>query len=142
MYEQTTRHIRIIVRNMLNELGLHNNIIEIGLDFSAGVGGRSLTAGQRQKINLARALLKRSDFLIMNRALSALDHHAQKTIIQNVIDWTKKIEHRPAIVAVLSTSAISALFERVIVLDRGVIAGDGTYDVLVAENETFKRLLS
>ena len=78
--------IRGIVRELLNELDLLEDVIDIGLDFNVGVGGKRLTAAQRQKLNLARALLKRPDFIILNSPLSALDHRSQDAIAENVLD--------------------------------------------------------
>jgi putative ABC transport system ATP-binding protein len=49
--------IRAIVRDILHELGLYDDAISLGLELNVGVGGRRLTTAQRQKLNLARALL-------------------------------------------------------------------------------------
>jgi putative ABC transport system ATP-binding protein len=57
-------------------------VLSIGLDFDVGSGGKRLTNVQRQKLNLARALLKRADYLIFNRPLVALDHRIQDQIVR------------------------------------------------------------
>ena len=49
------------MHELLDELDLSTDVLDIGLDYNVGVGGKRLTAGQRQKIHLARALLKRPD---------------------------------------------------------------------------------
>ena len=133
--------IRGIVRTVLQELGLFSDIIGIGLEFNAGVGGKRLTTGQRQRLNLARAILKRPDFLILNQPLSALDLQTQKQIIVNVFERTRQAEPKPAIIWVVSPG-LSNMFDRIIVFDRGTQVGDGTYERLVADNSILKGLLS
>jgi putative ABC transport system ATP-binding protein len=106
------------------------------------VGGRRLTGAQRQKLDLARALLKRADFLILNRPLSALDQRAQDQIVRNVLEEAKRDGRNPAIIWVLANPAMSQLFDRVIVFHGGELVQDGTYETLAAGNGIFKGLLS
>ena len=134
--------IRAIVRSILHELGLWPDVVDVGLDFNAGVGGKRLTAGQRQKLSLARALLKQSDFLILNKPLSALDQQTQKQITSNVLERAEKADPRPAIMWVLTSPGLARLFDRIVVFDRGAPAGDGTYETLAASNDVFKGLMS
>ena len=131
----------VIVRDILRDLGLYKDVMGIGLEFNVGVGGRRLTAVQRQKLNLARALLKRADFLILNRPLTALDQQTQKQVICNAMERARKINPDLVIVSALSSPRLANLFERVIVFDRGAPVGDGTFAALAADNEIFKGLL-
>ena len=55
-------------------------IIEVGLDFEVGISGGRLSASQRQRLALARALIKRPDILILDRATATLDHRSQATV--------------------------------------------------------------
>jgi putative ABC transport system ATP-binding protein len=134
--------IRAIVREILDELGLYDEVLDIGLEFNVGVGGRRLTGAQRQKLDLARALLKRADFLILNRPLSALDQRAQDQIVRNVLEEAKRDGRNPAIIWVLANPAMSQLFDRVIVFHGGELVEDGTHETLAARNGIFKGLLS
>jgi putative ABC transport system ATP-binding protein len=134
--------IRAIVREILDELGLYDEVLDIGLEFNVGVGGRRLTGAQRQKLDLARALLKRADFLILNRPLSALDQRAQDQIVRNVLEEAKRDGRNPAIIWVLANPAMSQLFDRVIVFHGGELVQDGTHETLAAGNGIFKGLLS
>lgn len=134
--------IRAIVRTVLQDLGLYKNLISLGLEFDAGVGGKRLTGGQRQKLNLARALLKRPDILILNRPMSALDQQTQNQILVNVLERTKQFSPKPTIIWVLASPRNANLFDRVIVFDRGTLVADGTYATLVASNDVFKGLLA
>ncbi len=134
--------VRAIVRQILDDLKLFPDVIAVGLEFGVGVGGKRLTATQRQKLNLARALLKRPEFLILNRPLSALDQQSQRQIAVNVLDWAKAAEPRPAILWVLANPSHAPLFDRVIVFDKGLMTGDGNYDTLIANNNALKALVS
>ena len=141
-YSDEGERIRNIVHEVLQAQGLRDDVVDIGLSFNAGVGGRRLTVGQRQKIALARALLKRPDFLIINRPLSAIDLQTQRKVVMNLFDLWKQGSYRPAVAAVLSSPALAALFDRVVVFDRGTAVASGTFDALASNNELFKKLLA
>jgi putative ABC transport system ATP-binding protein len=134
--------VRSIVRDILQEKDLVRDVVAFGLEFNAGVGGKRLTEAQRQKINLARAVIKRADYLILNRPLSALDHHVQRSIIASILDVADAGGHKPAVVWVLSSPAHASMFQRVIVFDKGAIVGDATYDEIKSGNEIFRGMQS
>ncbi len=83
------------------------------------------TAGQRQKIHMARALLKRPDFLILNKPLSALDLRAQEQIMRAVLSDSGHNGTKPGILWVLTSPTFANLFDRIAVLDRGTSVEDG-----------------
>lgn len=134
--------IRSIVYDILDKLGLYNEVLDVGLDFNVGSGGRRLTGGQRQKLDVARALLKRPDFLILNRPLSALDQRMQEQVLRNVLEEARRDHHSPAIVWVVTNPAMGMMFDRVAVFDAGQLVEDGTHETLLAGNGIFKELLS
>jgi putative ABC transport system ATP-binding protein len=134
--------IRALVRELLDTLGLYDEVLDIGLDFNVGVGGRRLTAAQRQKLDVARALLKRADFIILNRPLAALDQKSQDTVTRNVLEEVKRDGRDPAILWVLPNPNLANLFERVIVFHGGELVQDGTHETLSRENGIFTRLLA
>jgi ABC-type multidrug transport system fused ATPase/permease subunit len=114
-----SERIRAIVRDLFESLGLYNKVLAFGLDFNVGAGGKRLTAGQRQKLNLARALIRVSDFYIFNQPLLALDQRTQDQITRNVFAFLREGERRPAIVWVLSNPALSELFDSVAHFENG-----------------------
>ncbi|PZM14676.1 ABC transporter transmembrane domain-containing protein [Rhizobium tubonense] len=134
--------IHVIMRDLFNRLGLQDSVLSIGLDFNVGSGGKRLTNVQRQKLNLARALLKRSDYLIFNRPLLALDHRFQDQIVRTVLTNLHKEGHAPAIIWVLSNVTLAELFERILVFNGGTLAESGTSTDLLEKNGMFKELLS
>jgi CRP-like cAMP-binding protein/ABC-type branched-subunit amino acid transport system ATPase component len=73
-----------MVAAVIDELNLREAIIGVGLEYEIGTSGARFTAVQRQKIAVARCLLKRPDILIMNDCLSSLDLPAQDRVLVNI----------------------------------------------------------
>ena len=101
-----------------------------------------MTLTQRHKLSLARALVRRSDFYIFNRALPGLDRRVQEEIVKAVIDFLKEQDNDPTVIWVLSNTSLSRLFHRVIVFDRGTVAEDGTFEALDRDSGIFRSLVA
>lgn len=78
--QQSQREIGALIAEVIGALELRRPIIEVGLDFEVGISGGRLSASQRQRLALARALIKRPDILILDRATATLDHRSQATV--------------------------------------------------------------
>ena len=108
-----------------------------GYDSVVGERGSSLSGGQRQRIAMARAFLKDAPILILDEATSALDAESEAAIAQTLRQLaagrtTLLIAHR------FSTIRMA---ERIIVLDRGEIVGDGSFSELEQQGGVFAKLL-
>jgi putative ABC transport system ATP-binding protein len=134
--------IRLIMGELFDALDLYDDVLSIGLEFDVGSGGKRLTGVQRQKLNLARALLKRSDYFIFNRPIPALDQRIQDQITHNIIEDLHEEGKRPAIIWVLSNAKLAEIFDRILLFDRGDLAEAGNYPELSEKNGMFKELLS
>lgn len=134
--------IRAILIDLFEDLGQSEAILSIGLDFDVGSGGKRLTSVQRQKINVARALLKHADYVIFSRPLPALDQRIQIQIAENIMQNHHKEGHTPAIIWALSNFHLASSFDRVIVFEGGHLVQDGTYEALLAEGGVFKELVA
>lgn len=134
--------IRAILIDLFEDLGQSEAILSIGLDFDVGSGGKRLTSVQRQKINVARALLKHADYVIFSRPLPALDQRIQIQIAENIMQNLHKEGHTPAIIWALSNFPLASNFDRVIVFKGGRLVQDGTYEALLAEGGVFKELVA
>jgi len=111
------------------------------LDFDVGAGGKRLTAGQRQKLNLARALIRLSDFYIINQPLLALDQRTQDQITRNVFTFLHAEKRDPAIVWVLSNPALSELFDRVVHFENGRLVHEDAMEA-PSKDSDYKELAS
>ncbi len=111
--------IQAILQGVIAELGLAGDIARIGLGFHAGASGKRLTPSQRQRLALARALVKDPDLLVVNGALAVLDPQAQADIMKRVI----AARSGKGLVWTLSPGQDSAAFDHVIAFEHGRIAG-------------------
>ncbi|MGE6740464.1 ABC transporter transmembrane domain-containing protein [Allorhizobium pseudoryzae] len=139
---ETSDKIRSIIQSIFRELELEDYVLSIGLDFQVGAQGRRLTNVQRQKLNLARALLKRSDYFIFNRPLPALDQRSQEAITRNIMTDLHEEGHKPAIIWVLPNARMSELFDRIMVFQNGNLVENGTFAEFADQKSMFKQLVS
>ena len=101
-----------------------------------GDRGNTLSAGQRQRIAIARAILKDSDILILDEATSALDSESEGKIIANLQDL---YEDKTMIVISHRLSTIQQVDE-IICLDGGRVVEQGTHEELIEEKGHYWRL--
>lgn len=113
------------------ELGIHEMIMRLpgGYDFNVMERGNSLSQGQRQLISFARALILNPSILILDEATASVDSESE-ILIQKAID--KMISGRTAIVIAHRLSTVRKA-EKIIVLDKGNIAEQGTHDQLIEQ---------
>jgi ATP-binding cassette subfamily B protein len=92
-----------------------------------GERGVTLSGGQKQRISIARALVKDPGLIIMDDCLNAVDARTEKEILTHLSTY---LQHKTAIVI---THRIFSLlqFDRIIVMDNGRIAEQGTHEQLL-----------
>lgn len=130
--------INALIADVVLSLDLRTNIIEAGLKYDVGVNGARLSSTQRQKLGLARALLKSADLLVVNEALSGLDSGSERRLIQNV----KKLCENSGILWVLGRIQLADQFDSILLMERGRLAEQGDFDHLSANNQHFQELLA
>ncbi len=101
-----------------------------GTNTLIGQNGLKLSGGQRQRIAIARAFYKNSPILILDEATSALDSKAERSI-QDALQ--KLSQNRTTIIIAHRLSTIEKA-DRIIVMEEGVIAEEGTHNSLIMEN--------
>ncbi len=118
----------------------HDFIAELpeGYDTMLGEGGVMLSAGQRQRIAIARAVLRNSSILLLDEATSALDANSE-TLVQKALD--KIMDGRTTLV-IAHRLATVVNADRILVLDRGRLVEEGTHQTLLAQNGVYARLAS
>lgn len=127
--------VQAFTKYKMNEL-LEN--LSEGIDTHVGVGGLKLSGGERQKITALRALLKPCQILILDEATSNYDIESEHALFDMLLkDKTERI-------TLIITHKYDVLprVDRVVFLEQGRVAGEGTYQSLKTENERFRTLLT
>jgi len=117
---QAHERVGALMREVLDQLDVRDLIIEAGLAFHAGAGGKRLSTGQRQKLGLARALIKEPDLLVVNGALANLDDQQKTDIVERVLAFRKG----RATIWVLTKEDLASRFDRVLAFARGRLVSD------------------
>jgi putative ABC transport system ATP-binding protein len=133
-FAEAVERVSAILRETMDALNLTDTVIELGLAFDIGSAAKRLSLAQQQKLALARALLKRPDLLIVNRALAALDANAQDATVTRVLDFARSPGGPSfAIFWVLSHPASGQWFDRVLTFESGRIASSEERTAEVSE---------
>ena len=83
---QADEKVNDLILEVLNEMGLRQTVVLAATNAEVGIGGRRMALIDRQKIALARSLLKRPDILIINEALNAIEREARDRIRRNIYE--------------------------------------------------------
>jgi ATP-binding cassette subfamily B multidrug efflux pump len=110
--------------------GLRDPQGRTGFDAHVGERGVKLSGGQRQRVALARVILKDAPILILDEATSALDSEAEATIQDALFG----VMQGKTVIAIAHRLSTIAQMDRIIVLDDGKIAEQGTHRELLAKN--------
>ena len=121
----------------LEKAGLQALIEEKGVDYKCGENGSNLSGGEKQRISIARALIKNAELLFMDEATSALDSETSSNVMHSVLD----IEHLSKIVITHKLEEkILKRFDEIIVLKNGKVYENGSFDELMNKNGLFRSL--
>ena len=126
------RSLRDIITEVVERLGLHQTILQIGLQTQVGIAGSWLSSTQRQKIVLAQALIKNPDLLIIDRATASFDGVTQIRLHETLIEFSRAhsvvwFVHRPS---------LSRLAQHVLVLMNGQIVEEGIPETLMSQSDS------
>jgi ATP-binding cassette, subfamily B, multidrug efflux pump len=115
---------------------LEDNEGRRGYDSHVGERGVKLSGGQRQRIAIARVILKNAPILVLDEATSALDSEVEAAIQEQLTDL---MEGR-TVIAIAHRLSTIAMMDRLVVLDEGRIAEQGTHHALLARGGLYSGL--
>lgn len=110
-----------------------------GLDTKIGEGGIKISGGERQRLAIARALLRNPELMIFDEATSSLDSITERAITETIRELTTGAHRRMTVLVAHRLSTI-AHAQRIHVLAKGRIVETGTHDSLLAMNGLYAAL--
>jgi putative ABC transport system ATP-binding protein len=134
---QAEGRIATLITEALEDNGLVDRVVEAGLDSPTGSGGSRLTPMQRQKLALARAILKRPDVFILDNPLAVFDSREQVMVRDALLDYFAD----KGVFWALQNPAWARYFDHVLVLVGGRLMEHGSFDELAGNNRALTRLL-
>jgi putative ABC transport system ATP-binding protein len=139
---QAGSRARDMIADVLERVGLAQAVlaavIDVGLAYQVGVGGSRLSGAMRQKLAIARALLKRPDVLILNDPASILETGVQARLINQLLEASKE----RTVAWTLQRTNFSRHFDRVFVMVDGRIGEQGTFEELNQPNTLLHKQLA
>lgn len=109
---------------------------EKGLDTEVEQGGKNFSGGQRQRLTIARALVKQPEILILDDSSSALDFATDAALRMAI----GAMEHKPTLFIVSQRTSAIQYADKIVVLDDGAVVGIGTHEELMNTCEVYREI--
>ncbi|WP_225844769.1 ABC transporter ATP-binding protein [Streptomyces sp. HPF1205] len=111
--------------------------LEGGLEAPIAQGGSNVSGGQRQRLAIARALVRRPEIYLFDDSFSALDYATDAALRRALAHETSDA----TVVIVAQRVSTIRDADRIVVLDEGRVVGTGTHAELMADNETYREIV-
>ena len=108
-----------------------------GYETEIGERGVQISGGQRQRLAIARALLRRPQILIFDEATSALDAESEAIVQENL----RKLDYEPTTLIVAHRLSTVVNVNKVVLLDEGRIVASGDHEELLRTSDFYRRLV-
>lgn len=109
---------------------------EKGLDTEVEQGGKNFSGGQRQRLTIARALVKQPEILILDDSSSALDFATDAALRMAI----GSMKHKPTLFIVSQRTSAIQYADKIVVLDDGLVVGIGTHEELMNTCEVYREI--
>lgn len=111
--------------------------MDLGLEASIAQGGSNVSGGQRQRLAIARALVRRPEIYLFDDSFSALDYATDARLRAAL---ARETGDATVVIVAQRVSTIRDA-DRIVVLDEGRVVGTGTHTELMASNETYREIV-
>jgi ATP-binding cassette subfamily B protein len=108
-----------------------------GLDAKIAQGGTNISGGQRQRLAIARAVIRRPEIYLFDDSFSALDYTTDAALRAALAHETADA----TVIIVAQRVSTIRQADRIIVLDEGRVVGTGTHSALMDDNETYREIV-
>ncbi len=108
-----------------------------GLESPITQGGTNVSGGQRQRLAVARAIVKKPEIYVLDDSLSALDFTTDSALREALRNETANA----TVIIVAQRVGTIMNADRIIVMDRGTVVGQGTHGELLMTNETYREIV-
>lgn len=140
LYNNITMYSKVedeLFNEVVKKSGLTALINEKGIDYKCGENGCNLSGGEKQRISIARALIKKSNIILMDEATSALDTDTACNVMQNIID----LENMTKLVITHNLDKnILKQFDEILVVSDGYIIEKDSFEKLIEKQGMFYSL--
>jgi ABC-type multidrug transport system fused ATPase/permease subunit len=125
------------VSEAIDQAGLSELITQKGEDYSCGEGGKNLSGGEKQRVSIARCLVRETPILLMDEATAALDNQTALMVENKIlgIDNLTRI-----IVTHRFNETIMKKYDKIYVMNHGAVIEQGTFDELMQNSGYFYSL--
>lgn len=126
------------VLNAINLAHLDSFIAQLPDGYNTAVGerGLKLSGGEKQRVAIARTILKRSPILVFDEATSSLDSRSEQAILQALKEVARG--HTSMVIAHRLSTVVDA--DKIVVLDQGRVIEQGTHEQLIARSGVYAML--
>jgi ATP-binding cassette subfamily B multidrug efflux pump len=126
------------IRQAARDADLYQNIVDFPQQFDTILGERGITlsGGQKQRLSIARAIVRNPSILLLDDCLSAVDTRTENIILHNL---ARIMQARTSVIISHRASTVK-LAHKILVLDNGSIAEQGSHEELLAQGGLYKEL--
>ncbi len=125
---QAGTRVAALLGEVIDAHGLREAVIEVGLATECGIGGARLTLAQRQKLAIAREVLRRPELVLLHEPTVALDAADQPLVREALLETFRE----RSVIWSLQDQGWASRFERVLVIERGRVVADGSFAQIAA----------
>jgi putative ABC transport system ATP-binding protein len=126
---QSAERVGVVLADVVAKAALRSDVIGLGLAYDVGIGGSRLSPAQRQKVALARSLIKQPDLLILNEAMSSLDADSQTAITLRL----REEQMGRSLMLLPSSADVEGDFDQIFTMASGKITGGQGVEAVAVE---------